>query len=74
MITLILAAALAATPASADAPNKGSARVCHKISYLGSRLNSQTICKSKAEWDQIQWEHDHEVMEAQAKNRTMKSN
>jgi hypothetical protein len=76
MISLLIAAALAGAPtAPAVAPAQASDRmICHKISYLGSRLNSTRICKTKQEWDQIQWEHDHEVRDAQEKNRTMKSN
>lgn len=73
MISLIFAAAVAVSPA-APAVAAGDRRVCHKISYLGSRLNSQTICKSKREWDQIQWEHDKEVRDGQQKNRTLENN
>lgn len=80
MISLVFAVVLAAgttgaappsAPAAAASEKAGERRVCHKISYLGSRLNSQTICKSKREWDQIQWEHDKEVRDGQEKNRTL---
>jgi hypothetical protein len=67
MISLILAAALATAAPVADQ------KICHRITYLGSRLNSQKICKTKREWDQIQWEHDHAVRDAQMKNRALNS-
>ena len=67
MISLILAAALATAAPVADQ------KICHRITYLGSRLNSQKICKTKREWDQIQWEHDKEVRDGQQKNRTLQT-
>ena len=76
MLSLLIAAAIAATvagPAAVVAP-KAPARVCHKIAYLGSRLNSTTICKTKQEWNELQADHDHMVREQQQLNRSMNDN
>jgi hypothetical protein len=75
MIALIVAAAVAATPAAAAAPGKSAdQKICHKISYLGSRLNSTSICKTKAEWNELQFEHDRMLRQQQQLDRALNNN
>jgi hypothetical protein len=71
MISLLIAAAVAAQ-APADVQKSrldGSRQVCHTIRYLGSRLNVAKICKTKAEWDAAQADHDRGVLDAQTHHR-----
>jgi hypothetical protein len=50
------------------------ARVCHKITYTGSRLGATSICKTRREWDELQWEHDHMLREQQQLDRAWDNN
>jgi hypothetical protein len=73
MISLLLAAAVAAQPPAPAAGEKarldGSRKICHTIHYLGSRLNVSKVCKTKAEWDEVQAEHERGVLDAQTHHR-----
>jgi hypothetical protein len=80
MLSLLIAAAAAsvatASPAQPATPVTkasvgGSDQVCHTIKYLGSRLNSAKICKTKAEWNEIQAEHDRLVRQEQTRDRAL---
>lgn len=80
MITVILAmaAALGAEPPAA-APHAaqaaaGSEKVCRKITYTGSRLGAVSVCKTKREWDEIQFQHDHLLREQQQLDRALQDN
>lgn len=74
MLSLLIAAAVAATPAAAADAAKAPAKVCHKIAYLGSRLNSATICKTKQEWNDLQADHDHMLRQQQQLDRALNDN
>lgn len=76
MISLLIAAAVAAQAAPAAGPDTeakarldGSRKICHTIRYLGSRLNVAKICKTKAEWDEAQADHERGVLDAQTHHR-----
>jgi hypothetical protein len=71
MIALLIAAAVAGQAPEDAAKSRldGSREICHTIRYLGSRLNRARICKTKAEWDAAQADHDRGVLEAQTHHR-----
>lgn len=76
MLSLLIAAAVAAAPAPAPTADttRAPARVCHKIAYLGSRLNAATICKTRQEWNDLQADHDHMLRQQQQLDRALNDN
>jgi hypothetical protein len=79
MITVIFAmaatlAAAAPAPAASAQAAPGSERVCKKITYTGSRLGAVSVCKTKHEWDEIQWQHDHLLRDQQQLDRALNDN
>jgi hypothetical protein len=79
MIAMIVALAAAvgagppAQPAGQVQDPSDTKRICRKITYTGSRLGAVSVCHSKREWDEIQWEHDHLVRERQLLDRALNS-
>jgi hypothetical protein len=68
-IAMMFAAAVATTPAPAAPVENGNTMVCRKETYTGSRLGATRVCKTKAEWNEIQAEHDR-LLRQQQSNRS----
>jgi hypothetical protein len=75
---IVMTAALGAgAPAPAAAPAQasgGSEKVCKKITYTGSRLGAVSVCKTRQEWNELQWQHDHLLREQQQLDRALNDN
>jgi hypothetical protein len=77
-VIVAMAAALGAgPPAAAAAPAHaaaGSEKVCKKITYTGSRLGAVSVCKTRQEWNELQWQHDHLLRDQQQLDRALNDN
>lgn len=74
LAVVAMAATIGAQPASVPAARGDEQKVCHKVTYTGSRLGATSICKTKKEWDELQWEHDHLLREQQQLDRALNNN
>jgi hypothetical protein len=74
LVIAAMAAMLGAGPPATAAPADAGKKICHKITYTGSRLGAVSVCKTRREWDEIQWEHDHLLREQQQLDRALNNN
>ena len=73
--TMVSAAAVAATAQPAAAPaaveEDGQQKVvCRTITEIGSRLNRRRVCRTKAEWDELEVQTRQVVERVQMNKQT----
>ena len=66
-VGLIAATAYAQTPITSDpaSPHDPNERICQRVQVLGSRLNNQRVCMTRAQWEERRAQDRRDAEKAQ---------